>query len=106
MNRCWFSGLPLLRRAATAIRSSWLGRGTGSYGRKRTRKRGRNPRTSLPGIAQSRSRLRSKFKLGHYRALLTLGVILWLAGDFRDGAAVRAVLIGGLVGDVVNLIAQ
>ena len=38
--------------------------------------------------------------------MLTLGVILWLAGDFRDGAAVRAVLIGGLVGDVVNLIAQ
>ena len=39
-------------------------------------------------------------------ALLTLGVILWLARDFRDEAAVRAVLIGGLVGDVVNLIAQ
>ena len=29
-------------------------------------------------------------------ALVTLGVILWLARDFRDGAAVRAVLIGGL----------
>ena len=28
-------------------------------------------------------------------ALLTLGVILWLARDFRDEAAVRAVLIGG-----------
>jgi hypothetical protein len=39
-------------------------------------------------------------------ALLTLGVILWLARDFRDETAVRAVLIGGLVGDVVNLIAQ
>ena len=37
-------------------------------------------------------------------ALLTLGVILWLARDFRDEAAVRAVLIGGLVGDVVNLV--
>jgi hypothetical protein len=39
-------------------------------------------------------------------ALLTLGVILWLARDFRDEAALRAVLIGGLVGDVVNLVAQ
>jgi hypothetical protein len=39
-------------------------------------------------------------------ALLTLGVIFWLARDFRDEAAVRAVLIGGLVGDVVNLVAQ
>ena len=39
-------------------------------------------------------------------ALLTLGVILWFARDFRDEAAVRAVLIGGLVGDVVNLVAQ
>jgi hypothetical protein len=38
--------------------------------------------------------------------LLTLGVILWLARDFRDEAAVRAVLIGGLIGDVVNLVAQ
>ena len=28
-------------------------------------------------------------------ALLTLGVILWLARDFRDEAAVRTVLIGG-----------
>ena len=38
-------------------------------------------------------------------ALLTLGVILWLARDFRDEAAVRTVLIGGLVGDVVNIVA-
>src|SRR6202171_6571750 len=37
-------------------------------------------------------------------ALLTLGVILWLARDFRDEAAVRTVLIGGLVGDVVNFV--
>ena len=37
-------------------------------------------------------------------ALLTLGVILWLARDFRDEAAVRTVLIGGLVADVVNLV--
>jgi len=33
-------------------------------------------------------------------ALLTLGVILWLARDFRDEAAVRTVLVG----DVVNLV--
>ena len=38
-------------------------------------------------------------------ALLTLGVILWLARDFRDEAAVRTVLIGGLVGDVANIVA-
>src|ERR1700737_4724728 len=38
-------------------------------------------------------------------ALLTLGVILWLARDFRDETAIRAVLVGGLVGDVVNLVA-
>jgi hypothetical protein len=37
-------------------------------------------------------------------ALLTFGVILWLARDFRDEAAVRAALIGGLAGDVVNLV--
>jgi hypothetical protein len=37
-------------------------------------------------------------------ALLTLGVILWLARDFRDEAAVRAVLVGALLGDVVNLV--
>jgi len=37
-------------------------------------------------------------------ALLTLGVILWLARDFRDEAAVRAMLIGALIGDVVNLV--
>jgi hypothetical protein len=36
--------------------------------------------------------------------LLTLGVILWLARDFRDDAAVRAVLVGALIGDVVNLV--
>jgi hypothetical protein len=36
--------------------------------------------------------------------LLTLGVILWFARDFRDEAAVRAVLIGALIGDVVNLV--
>ena len=36
-------------------------------------------------------------------ALLTLGVIFWLARDFRDEAAIRTVLIGGLVGDVVNI---
>jgi hypothetical protein len=37
-------------------------------------------------------------------ALLTLGVILWLARDFRDEAAIRGVLMGGLIGDVVNLL--
>ena len=37
-------------------------------------------------------------------ALLTLGVILWLARDFRDEIAVRTVLIGSLVGDVVNFV--
>src|ERR1700738_3226406 len=37
-------------------------------------------------------------------ALLALGAILWLARDFRDEAAVRAVLIGILIGDVVNLL--
>jgi hypothetical protein len=37
-------------------------------------------------------------------ALLTLGVILWFARDFRDEAAIRAVLMGGLIGDVVNLL--
>lgn len=36
--------------------------------------------------------------------LLTLSVILWLAKDFRDDAAVRAVLLGALLGDVVNLV--
>jgi hypothetical protein len=36
--------------------------------------------------------------------LLTLSVILWLAKDFRDEAAVRAVLLGALIGDVVNLV--
>jgi hypothetical protein len=37
-------------------------------------------------------------------ALLTLGVILWLARDFRDEAAVRAVLVSTLVGAVVNVV--
>jgi hypothetical protein len=37
-------------------------------------------------------------------ALLALGVILWLARDFRDDAAVRAVLISTLVGGVVNVV--
>ena len=36
--------------------------------------------------------------------LLTLSVILWLAKDFRDETAVRAVLLGALIGDVVNLV--
>lgn len=36
--------------------------------------------------------------------LLTLSVILWLAKDFRDEAAVRAVLLGALLGDIVNLL--
>ena len=36
--------------------------------------------------------------------LVTLGVILWLARDFRNEAAVRAVLIGALIGDAVNLV--
>jgi len=37
-------------------------------------------------------------------ALLALGVILWLARDFREEAAVRAVLVSTLVGGVVNLV--
>jgi uncharacterized membrane protein len=36
--------------------------------------------------------------------LLALGVILWLARDFRDEAAVRAVPVSTLVVGVVNLI--
>jgi hypothetical protein len=36
--------------------------------------------------------------------LRTLSVILWLAKDFRDEAAVRAVLLGALLGDVVDLV--
>ena len=36
--------------------------------------------------------------------LLTLSVILWFAKDFRDEPAVRAVLLGALIGDVVNLV--
>jgi len=38
--------------------------------------------------------------------LLAMAVILWSAKDFRDQAAVRAVLIGSCVSDVVNLIAS
>jgi hypothetical protein len=37
-------------------------------------------------------------------ALLTLGIILWLARDFRDDAAVRTVLVAALIGDAVNLV--
>src|SRR6202035_5767941 len=37
-------------------------------------------------------------------ALLALGVILWLARDFREEAAVRAVLVSTLVGGIVNLV--
>ena len=37
-------------------------------------------------------------------ALLTLGVILWLARDFRDEAAVRAVLVANAVGSCINLV--
>jgi len=36
--------------------------------------------------------------------LLTLGVILWLARDFRDEAAVRAVLVANAVGSCINLV--
>src|ERR1700738_583798 len=35
---------------------------------------------------------------------LAFGVIFWLARDFLDEAAVRAVLIGALMGAVVNLV--
>ena len=35
--------------------------------------------------------------------LLTLGVILWLARDFRDEAAVRAVLAANVIGSCANL---
>jgi hypothetical protein len=37
-------------------------------------------------------------------ALLTLGIILWLARDFRDDAAIRTVLVAALIGDAVNLV--
>jgi hypothetical protein len=37
-------------------------------------------------------------------ALLTLGVILWLARDFLDETAIRAVLAGTFIGSSVNLI--
>jgi hypothetical protein len=36
--------------------------------------------------------------------LLTLGVILWLARDFRDEAAVRAVLVANAIGSCINLV--
>jgi hypothetical protein len=36
-------------------------------------------------------------------ALLTLGIILWLARDFRDDAAIRTVLVAVLIGDALNL---
>jgi hypothetical protein len=36
--------------------------------------------------------------------LLAMAVILWSARDFHDQAAVRAVLIGSGVSDVVNLV--
>jgi hypothetical protein len=38
--------------------------------------------------------------------LLAMAVILWCARDFRDQAAVRAVLIGNCVADVLNLVAS
>lgn len=37
-------------------------------------------------------------------ALLTLGIILWLARDFRDDVAIRTVLVAALIGDAVNLV--
>jgi hypothetical protein len=37
-------------------------------------------------------------------ALLTLGIILWLARDFRDDAAIRTVLVAVLIGDALNLV--
>ena len=37
-------------------------------------------------------------------ALLALGVIVWSARSFRDWDAVRSVLIGALVGNVVGLL--
>jgi hypothetical protein len=37
-------------------------------------------------------------------ALISIGVIAWFAKDFRDWDAVRGVLIGNAVGDVVGLI--
>jgi hypothetical protein len=36
-------------------------------------------------------------------ALLALGVIVWMARNFREAAAIRGVLIGGIVGDVIGL---
>ena len=37
-------------------------------------------------------------------ALLALGVIVWSARSFRDWDAVRSVLIGALVGNIVGLL--
>jgi len=37
-------------------------------------------------------------------ALLTVGVILWLARDFLDEAATRAVLAGTVIGSSVNFV--
>jgi hypothetical protein len=36
--------------------------------------------------------------------LLAMAIILWFAKDFRDQAAVRAVLIGSGIADAVNLV--
>jgi len=35
-------------------------------------------------------------------ALLAWGVIVWMARDFREDAAIRGVLIGSIVGDIVG----
>jgi hypothetical protein len=37
-------------------------------------------------------------------ALLSIGLVLWFAKDFRDWEAVRKILIAVLVGDVVGLV--
>ena len=37
-------------------------------------------------------------------ALLSIGVIAWYARSFKDWEAVRSVLIGGLVSDVIGLL--
>jgi len=34
--------------------------------------------------------------------LLAWGVIVWMARDFREDAAIRGVLIGSIVGDIVG----
>jgi hypothetical protein len=36
--------------------------------------------------------------------LLAMAVILWCARDFRDGAALRAILIATVIADAVNLV--